>query len=125
MPASPTRWLTHCFSLLALCAAAAAAMAQTTAPALRKADPLDAGASVPAVVHESVFRRERRDGDAQAVPWREANETVDRIGGWRAYAREAQRAEPAASAAAERPAAAPSPARPMPPTPGHGGHHKP
>lgn len=69
----------------ALCVAAFAAAAQT-----RKPDPLDANASVPPPAYESVFGRERRTGGDKATPWREANETAARIGGWRAYAREAQ-----------------------------------
>jgi hypothetical protein len=48
------------------------------------------------------------------VPWAQANETVNRIGGWRAYAREAQTPEPAAAPPGARVAPAPAPA--------HGGH---
>ncbi len=32
--------------------------------------------------------------DEKTVPWKEANDSVGRIGGWRAYAREAQQAQP-------------------------------
>ena len=46
--------------------------------------------------------------------WRDANDTVGRIGGWRAYAREA-----AASAAEPRPSSAPAAKDP------HAGHCKP
>ncbi len=34
--------------------------------------------------------------EAPLAPWRESNDTVGRIGGWRAYAREAQEGAPAA-----------------------------
>ena len=33
--------------------------------------------------------------DSKPVPWREANDNVGRIGGWRAYANEAQGTAPA------------------------------
>ena len=66
---------------------------------------------MPAVAYESAFRRYRPTADAGAIPWRESNDTAARIGGWRAYAREAQRPEPAASVPAARPAPQPA-ARP-------------
>lgn len=89
-------------------------------------DPLDASAKVPALRHESPFGSHRRIGDAEAVAWREANDEVGRIGGWRAYAREANAPEPAAdTAAARKPApAAESASMPVPgalPS-GHGSH---
>ena len=84
------RWLLPA----ALWAAACTAAAQTPPPAPRPADPLDAQASVPAPVYRSSLRDPRRPPqpvDARPpIPWREANDTVARIGGWRAYAREAQ-----------------------------------
>ncbi len=63
-------------------------------------DPLDPQASVPAAVHASPLAGYRALGEDRRVPWREANERVNRIGGWRAYAREAQQPAPAASAPA-------------------------
>ena len=53
----------------------------------------------------SAFDGYRRFADSPPRDWREANDTVGRIGGWRAYAREAQ-------GAADGPAPA-----------GHGGHN--
>ena len=114
---STMRWLAPA----ALCAAALAAAAQTPPSIARKADPLDAGASVPAVAYESAFSRNRRSADDRAIPWRDANDTAARIGGWRTYAREAQQAEPAASA----PAAPPSKPDPQAMPQGHGGHKTP
>lgn len=120
MVASLLRWLTPA----ALCVVAWAAAAQTSPSASRKPDPLDPGASVPTVAYESAFSRYRRTADDKAIPWREANDTAARIGGWRAYAREAQQPDPAASAPAATPAAKPDPkAMPMPQ--GHGGHKMP
>ena len=96
-----------------------AAQAQTTP---RARDPLDAKAAVPPVTHRSSLAAYRAGGDTPAVPWRQANDTVTRIGGWRAYAREAAAADapasapaaeqPASSAAAEVPASAPAAAAP-------------
>jgi hypothetical protein len=79
----------------------AAAMAQGgSAPPPR---PDDAKAPVPALQHRSAIADYRRlDGPAPSVPWREANDRVERIGGWRAYAREAQAPAPSASAPAVR-----------------------
>ena len=68
------------------------------------ADPLNPQARVPAAVYVSPLAGYRRLGEDKPVPWKEANETVNRIGGWRAYAREAQQPEAAAPA---RPASAP------------------
>jgi hypothetical protein len=51
-------------------------------------DPTDAAAVVPKAAYESSLRPVRRPADAKPPSWREANDTVTRIGGWRAYARE-------------------------------------
>jgi len=99
---------------LAWCAAALAAGPQPAGNG--RPDPLDPAASTPRTSYESVFKDYRRFGEIQQTPWKQANETVERIGGWRAYAREAHApaAPAAASAAAARP---PDTARPVP---GHG-----
>ncbi len=52
--------------------------------------------------------------DEKIAPWKEANDNVGRIGGWRAYAKEAQQAQQA-------PAAAGAAGQPDP----HAGHGKP
>ena len=91
---------------LALLAALPLAQAQ---PAPSRPDPLDAQAQVPPAVHTSPLATYRRLGDDRRVPWPEANATVNRIGGWRAYAREAQ--QPADAASATPKAAPPAPAR--------------
>jgi hypothetical protein len=119
MVAFHLRWLMPA----AFGAVAVTAAAQTPPSAARKADPLDASASVPAVAYESAFSRYRRAADERAIPWREANDTVARIGGWRAYAREAQQPEPAPSAPAASPANPNPKAMPMPK--GHGDHKTP
>jgi hypothetical protein len=99
----------------------AAALAQSGP----RPDPLDANAAVAPLVHRSALRHYKPLGaDAPALSWREANDAVERIGGWRAYAREAQAAPAAASAAAPTPApaaSAPAPraTRPATPAPAH------
>jgi len=79
----------------ALCAAALAAAAQTTLP-----DPLDARAVVPPATYRSALAgyRSAASTPAPAIGWKQANDQVARIGGWRAYAREAAASEPAAPA---------------------------
>ena len=87
-------------------------------------DPLDAAADVPRTSHESAFKAYRRLGDTPPTPWKQANDTVERIGGWRAYAREADPARaPADAASAPTPSPAPAPSgRPADAAPGPSGH---
>ena len=93
---------TLCTALLPL-VAPVAARAQVQAPQARQAsdprpDPLNAQASIAPLVHQSAFTQYRRLTDEPVGSWRDANDTVTRIGGWRVYAREAARpASPAAS----------------------------
>lgn len=95
--------------------------------AVAPSNPLDASAAVPPLVYRSTLSTYSRLGDDKPVSWREANDNVARIGGWRAYAREAsepvstERDSPAATSAPlpALPASAPS-KTPMPA--GHGGH---
>lgn len=71
-------------------------VAAQTAP---RPDPLDPRAAVPPVVHRSVLSGTRPPpAEVPVGSWKDANDTVARIGGWRAYAREAARPEPKASA---------------------------
>ena len=143
-----TSCITLCttFAVLVVPAAASAqaeAQAQAPAPQARPAndlrpDPLNAQASVPPLLHESAFTKYRRLTDVPVGSWRDANDTVTRIGGWRVYAREAaQAASPAASPATSPAASAPAASASAPgmkpadppktvPMPGgkdpHGGH---
>ena len=99
------------------------AQAQPAAKAARP-DPLDPKASVPALSYESSFFRYRLLGDEKPLVWRDANDTVTRIGGWRAYAREAQQPDPAPAAPATKTNEKTMP-MPMPMPAGHGGHKMP
>ncbi len=80
---------------LALLTISFAAGAQSV-PSAKKLDPLDARAAVPPLRYESTLKPAARAQDDNSPSWREANDTAARIGGWRAYAREAQQPTPAA-----------------------------
>ena len=124
----------HAAVLAASLLATLTAQAQLAAKAA-KPDPLDPKTEVPALRYESPFAQYRRLGDEKPVSWRDANDNVTRIGGWRVYAREAQQPDPAPGAkpgdaapatkpADASPAAKPNDsAKPMPA--GHGGHKMP
>ena len=109
--------LPYCRRALAPCVAAcllaqagtAAAQAAPAKPA-RLPDPTDARQPVPPLVHRSALAPAPAALDAPPIAWPAANAQVGRIGGWRAYAREA----------AAAPASAPTPA-----TGAHGHHHHP
>lgn len=117
----------------ALALATVAATAQRTPsappppPSMSAADPLDAAATVPPLVYRSALATFKRLGEMEALPWREANHRVGRIGGWRAYAREAAAPDAAASAAPASQPAAEAVAMPLPmsqPKPGPHSAHK-
>lgn len=81
------------------CALAAWVLA-ANAGAPTPTDPANAEATVPPMVVPSAFGGHKRMADTPVVPWRAANDQTARIGGWRAYAREAQAPATAASAPA-------------------------
>ncbi len=115
----PTRRRMPCAVSSLLFTLLLAAQAQAQLPATTRPDPLDPKAQVPLLRHESSFAQFRRIGDDKPVAWREANDAVARIGGWRVYAREAQQPEPAVAGKPSLPALAPSqePAQPTAPAP--------
>lgn len=90
------------------------------------ADPLDAKAEVPQFIYRSSLATYRRLGEDESVPWREANGRVGRIGGWRAYAREANAPDAREGAQPSGKAGPEDSSLPMPkPMPGpHGGPGK-
>lgn len=89
-----SRWLLPAAFLTLASLAGAAGPSDPSRPA--KADPLDAAATVPRAVHRSALAGYRANRDTELRSWRDANDEVARIGGWRAYAREA--AQPGAAA---------------------------
>lgn len=105
-------------TVVALCAAFAAASGVTNVAAQSLPDPADPAARVPAASYRSAFAGYRPMKDEPPTDWREANEAVARAGGWRALLREAQApdetpADPARNVAPAKPAQG-----------GHGMHHQ-
>lgn len=78
---------------LSIATASPLAWAQQSAPV--KPDPQDAKASVPRVVYRSTLAGYLVFPDEKLGSWKEANDEVGRIGGWRAYAKEAQQLDSA------------------------------
>ena len=77
---------------------AGSAMAQTTAEqSPPSAPPAQLGYTSPLTGYQAYV-------DQPIQSWRDANDTVGRIGGWRTYAREARTAEPAKDTAPAAPA---------------------
>ncbi len=119
-------------TVLALVLWSASAAAQP-APQPARAQPADPQASVPPLVYRSPFSAYRPMADATPVPWRQANDLVGHIGGWRVYAREAQQAagvvpapdSPAAAGAKSVQTSAPvAPPAPVPLAPARTDGHK-
>ena len=88
------------FALLAAVAMASSSAAPPASPP----DPASPGASVPPLTYHPVLAGYRALPGDRATSWRQANEQAAAIGGWRAYAREAQRPEGAPSDAVAAPA---------------------
>ena len=93
-------------------ALSAALLAFGPLPALAQAAaPAPVRAPSPPLEYRSAFEDYRPFAPAEVQPWRQSNDTVRDIGGWKAYAREIS--------GAKGPQAAPPK-----PAPGHGGHAK-
>lgn len=84
-------------AVLLLSAGALPVSAQSTTPTKRP-DPTDAQADVPPVVHRPAIAKAAPPAEVPVGSWSQANDTVWRIGGWRAYAREAAAPSPAPAA---------------------------
>ena len=117
---------THLGFAVAAGLAVSATVHAQSAPKPATPDPLNPSAAVPAAIYASPLARYRPAGDVKVGSWREANDTVTRIGGWRVYAREAAQPEPAEQApgSTPAPAGAPAPAASHP-MGGHGGSSRP
>ncbi|MGJ7568829.1 hypothetical protein ACSFBM_33595 [Variovorax sp. GB1R11] len=122
---SSARWLA------AFPAAAAIAALATLSAVVAVAQPASANSSAaststPTVLtYKSALEGYQPFADEKPIPWKEANETVYRRGGWQAYAKEAsgsgaaEAETPKGGAAA--PAAQPGHSMPMPAMPGMSG----
>ena len=109
--------MSHHIRLLPLVAVtlAAAAAAQSPPPSTT-----GAASSAPASSYASPLQGYQPFNDEKVMPWKDANDTVGRIGGWREYARESEQggATRPATAAPGNTAPGAAPAAPA----GHGGH---
>jgi hypothetical protein len=90
-------------------------------------DPVDEKAVVPPVKYQSPFRDYRALGDVKPVAWKDANDEVGRIGGWRTYAKEVSEppSPPAAGSATSVPTPTVKQSSPVKAEPGHAGHGQP
>lgn len=70
----------------------------STAHQSSPADAADPRATVPPLAYRSAFQSYRSNTEAEVGNWKEANDKVGRIGGWRVYAKEATQPDAAASA---------------------------
>ena len=77
---------------------APACVAALHAVAFAAADPADPKAPVPRATYQSPFKNYSSLGDAKPAGWKAANDAVEQIGGWRAYAEEAHQESAAPSA---------------------------
>jgi hypothetical protein len=87
--------------------------------AAQTAHPADATATVPPPTYRSAFTGYKRLSEPPPADWKAANQNVERIGGWRAYAREANAPSPAASAPAPAASAPETMRMPRAPAPAH------
>jgi hypothetical protein len=89
---SPFKSLAFAFcALVAFATGAAHAQGASSSPAAPAGvrDPGVPSAAVPPVTYSSAFRRYRPNGEVEVGAWRDLNDQVGRIGGWRVYGREA------------------------------------
>ncbi len=117
------------FRCLATACSALAATAFAQQPAPSEARPLVPDAA-PSSVYRSAWSGYRPFADEKVISWRDANDEVRRIGGWRTYLRESQGGQPSGSAGAASTApAAKDSAKPAPSdagaAQGHDAHNKP
>ena len=84
------------------------AQMQATAPGSTSAGPAETERTGLAP-YRSALEGYQRYSDEPVQPWRESNDNVGKIGGWRVYAREAQGAPAAPAASSKEPAAGSSP----------------
>ena len=118
----PLGWLFT--ATILFCSTSLRAQAPTAAS---RPDPNDAFAAVPAAQYRSAFDAYRFMRDETVLPWRDSNDLVGRIGGWRVYAREAGSNEAPSTGQTNQSAPSVQPAPPAPSGAGksgmdHGSH---
>ncbi|MFS2097664.1 hypothetical protein ACCC97_01790 [Variovorax sp. Varisp85] len=113
---SSARWLAVFPAMVAL--AAVAQPAPTPPPAPTSAGSAATAAPPPVLTFKSALEGYQSFADEKPIPWKEANETVYRRGGWQAYAKEASGTGTAEAespkGAAAAPATQPGHSMPMP-----------
>jgi len=113
---SSARWLAVFPAMVAL--AAVAQPAPTPPPAPTSAGSAATAAPLPVLTFKSALEGYQSFADEKPIPWKEANETVYRRGGWQAYAKEASGTGTAEAespkGAAAAPATQPGHSMPMP-----------
>lgn len=60
----------------------------------------NSAAAAPKLKYRSVFNQYQAYSEQPVAPWRETNDAVEKIGGWRVYAREARQPDAADKATA-------------------------
>ncbi len=76
-----------------------AALLMSGALAFAQAVPAEMPVAGYGLTYQSVIAQYKAHKDQPTVSWREANDRVGQIGGWRAYAQEMRQAPPAGEAA--------------------------
>ena len=119
-----SQFVFRCLATASSVFAATAFAQQVAAPTARPS----AQDAPPASVYRSAWSGYRPFADEKVISWKDANDEVRRIGGWRAYLRESQGQPSGAGAASTAPAAKDS-VKPAPSdagaAQGHDAHHKP
>lgn len=105
-PHTAPRWRAPVFIALGLLATGLHAQPAPTpkaTPTLPRTQPWQADAPVPPARYDSALSRYQAQRDIEVGAWRESNDLTARIGGWRAYAREAHAPDAPASTPAAQP----------------------
>ena len=102
-------------NLVYFCLTACTITANTYASPNPNPDPSDPTALTPPLTYRSPLADYRVFGEDKSVVWRDANDTVARIGGWREYAREAAAAMKAREANTAKPSDSNKGKQPPPP----------
>ena len=85
--------------MIMACALSLSAAQAWGQPMTSRSDPADPKAVVKPTVYRSAFDEYRKHREQKVESWKESNDNVGRIGGWRVYAREAQQPDPPAAGA--------------------------
>lgn len=116
-----SQFVLRCLATACSALAATAFAQQTTAPVAQQ----PAADAAPSSAYRSAWSGYRPFADEKVISWKDANDEVRRIGGWRAYLRESQSGQSSGSAgAATKDSAKPAPSD-AGPAQGHDAHNKP